>query len=113
VPAGTAALRHLLPRAHPCLDATPREIHSPSPLSPTTSTCRAASAIEAPWLVNGGHGASLRQHKVPLPHHIHTDSCGVGPNGSARGAQEQLLSFQAQGVVCEYDNAMVASCSEV
>jgi hypothetical protein len=23
--------------------------------------------IEAPWLVNGGHGASLRHHKAPRP----------------------------------------------
>jgi hypothetical protein len=32
------------------------------PHTPTQASCPYCHIIEAPWLVNGGHGASLRHH---------------------------------------------------
>jgi hypothetical protein len=65
-PAGTigAHMFSSVPRSRPASAraAGPRRQRSPQPRG-------AASAIpiEAPWLVNGGHGASLRHHNRSLP----------------------------------------------
>jgi hypothetical protein len=64
------------PRPWPCCPRRRRRSRSRRPAPKSAAACRrghTGNSIEAPWLVNGGHGASLKQRRlcprgVPFAH---------------------------------------------
>jgi hypothetical protein len=71
--------------------------------------CRIAlnnDIIEAPWLVNGGHGASLRHHNQPhksqraSTHHPHAPPYSVGGSGSGLLSSRQPIHTYFTTAVC-------------